>query len=209
MIMLCRVQYLLFSVKKPGVRMLYCLVRARVNLIQANSRFVRSWRVLTQESNANLNYFTYDRSPLLHGLWFVMIMIMISPSSLSTHCIEQEFISLRSEIVPLSPHPHSSLVPLSPHPHSSLLTPHPLPLTSGLDMPRVATFSYFCVTVCGLSREIVCLHGCLKVLFQHITWELAADIIRPDEGGANTRNVRFWTLYTQAARRIHFGKCFC
>lgn len=198
MIMLCRVQYLLFSVKKPGVRMLYCLVRAGVNLIQANSRFVRSWRVLTQKSNANLNYFTYDRSPLLNGLWFVMIMIMISPSSLSTHCIEQEFISLRSGIVPLSPHPHSSL-----------LTPHPLPLTSGLDMPRVATFSYFCVTVCGLSREIVCLRGCLKVLFQHITWELAADFFRPDEGGANTRNVRFWTLYTQAARRIHFGKCFC
>ena len=208
MIMLCRVQYFLFSVKKPGVRMLYCLVRAGVNLIQANSRFVRSWRVLTQKSNANLNYFTYDRSPLLNGLWFVMIMIMISPSSLSTHCIEQEFISLRSEIVPLSPHPHSSLVPLSPHPHSSLLTPHPLPLTSGLDMPRVATFSCFCVTVCGLSREIVCLHGCLKVLFHHITWELAADIFRPDEGGANTRNVRFWTLYTQAAW-IHFGKCFC
>lgn len=132
-----------------------------------------------------------------HYLWFVMIMIMISPSSLSTHCIEQEFISLRSGIVPLGPHPHSSL-----------LTPHPLPLTSGLDMPRVATFSYFCVTVCGLSREIVCLRGCLKVLFQHITWELAADFFRPDEGGANTRNVRFWTLYTQAARRIHFGKCF-
>ena len=194
MIMLCRVQYFLFSVKKPGVRMLYCLVRAGVNLIQANSRFVRSWRVLTQKSNANLNYFTYDRSPLLNGLWFVMIMIMISPSSLSTHCIEQEFISLRSKIVP---------------PHSSLLTPHPLPLTSGLDVPRVATFSYFCVTVCGLSSEIVCLHGCLKVLFQHITWELAPDIFRPDEGGANTRNVRFWTLYTQAARRIHFGKCFC
>lgn len=87
-----------------------------------------------------------------HYSWFVMIMIMISPSSLSTHCIEQQFISLRSGIVPLGPHPHSPL-----------LTPHPLPLTSGLDMPRVATFSYFCVTVCGLSREIVCLRGCFTI----------------------------------------------
>ena len=40
------------------VTMLYRLVGAVVNLLQANSRFERSWHISTQKSNANLNYFT-------------------------------------------------------------------------------------------------------------------------------------------------------
>lgn len=180
MIMLCRVQYFLFSVKKPGVRMLYCLVRAGVNLIQANSRFVRSWRVLTQKSNANLNYFTYDRSPLLNGLWFVMIMIMISPSSLSTHCIEQEFISLRSEIVPLSPHPHSSLVPLSPQP--SLLTPHPSPPTPHFRTRHAASSDFF-IFLCYCLRAIQ--GDCVP------SW-LSKGIVSPYHLGAGSRFLSPW-----------------
>ena len=38
--------------------MLYRLVGAVVNLLQAKSRFERSWHISTQKSNANLNYFT-------------------------------------------------------------------------------------------------------------------------------------------------------
>lgn len=167
MIMLCRVQYLLFSVKKPGVRMLYCLVRARVNLIQANSRFVRSWRVLTQKSNANLNYFTYDRSPLLNGLWFVMIMIMISPSSLSTHCIEQEFISLRSGIVPLT---------------APTLTPHPSPPTPHFRTRHAASGDFF-IFLCYCLRAIQ--GDCVP------SW-LSKGIVSPYHLGAGSRFLSPW-----------------
>ena len=44
------------------VTMFYRLVGAVMNLLQANSRFERSWHVSTQKSNTNLDYFTFNQS---------------------------------------------------------------------------------------------------------------------------------------------------
>ena len=56
------------------VTMFYRLVGAVMNLLQANSRFERSWHVSTQKSNTNLDYFTFNQSiklkfSLFRAIW--------------------------------------------------------------------------------------------------------------------------------------------
>ena len=101
------------------VTMFYRLVGAVMNLLQANSRFERSWHVSTQKSNTNLDYFAFNQSiklkfSLYRAIWVCFTWI--------AHC-----------------------TPPPPHPLPPILTPHPLSYTPGKECEELPVIGSLCL----------------------------------------------------------------